>query len=159
MNYPQADSKVVQNAHEFLKHHPMAVISTVDEHNKPWGAAIYCVADEDFNFFFVTRSKTQKFKNIDANPHVAVTFADPETQTTVQVGGKITRVPSKDIIDVVFKKLAAIKPKGDTNWLPPVIKVHQGDWMILHITPDYAQFADYKQQVNDVQDNHIRQLV
>ena len=77
----------------------------------------------------------------------------------MQAGGTISKVPSKDIIDIVFKKLAAIRPKGDINWLPPVIKVHQGDWMILKLTPTYAQFANYKEIKNDINDSYIKRLV
>lgn len=159
MEYPQADNTTKQKAQDFLKNHPMGVLSTVSEKSKPWGAAIYFVTDENFNFFFVTREKTQKFKNIEARPIVAITVADPETQTTVQASGTISKVPSKEIIDIVFKKLASIKPKGDINWIPPVIKVHQGDWMILQISPDYVQFADYKLRKTEINDSYIRKLV
>lgn len=137
----------------------MAILSTVSEDGKPWGSAIYCVADKDFNFFFVTRSQTQKFKDIDNNPRVALTLADPESQRTLQLTGTVSKVPSKDIVDVVFKQLADIKPPGDSDWLPPIIKVHQGDWMILKITPNYAQFADYKAHKTDPHDTYIKSLV
>ncbi len=158
MNYPKADHSLIKKAHDFIKKHPMGVLSTV-ANDKPWGAAIYYVADDDFNFFFVTRAKTEKFKNIDHNPFVSLTIADPETQTTVQASGAISKVPSKDIIDIVFKKLASIRPKDDINWLPPVIKVHQGDWMILKLTPNYAQFAEYQELKSDINDSYIKQIV
>ena len=95
MEYPKANPNEREEAHEFLKSHPMAVISTVSEDNKPWGAAIYAVADDEFNFFFVTRQKTAKYQNIDENSVVALTFADPESQTTVQVSGRVSLGPNQ----------------------------------------------------------------
>ncbi len=151
--------KTKQVAQEFLKRHPMGVLSTVANDGKPWGAAIYFVADEDFSFFFVTRSGTQKYKNIEANPHASLTIADPETQTTVQAAGKISRVPVKDTVDIVFKKLAAIKPKDNPDWLPPIIKVHKGDWMILQLTPDHLQYANYTAKKTVPDDEYISTLI
>jgi general stress protein 26 len=159
MDHPEATSADKKRAQEFLHDHPLGVLSTTGENGKPWGSAVYFVTDEDFNFFFVTREKTKKFQNIHANAHVALTVADGKTQTTVQAAGTITKVPSRDIVDVVFKKLASIRPQDDINWAPPVIKVHQGDWMVLKLSPNYAQFAEFKQQKTDIGESYIYRLV
>lgn len=137
----------------------MGVLSTVSKNNKPWGSAIYFYADEDFNFFFVTRAETLKYKNIEKNPQVSLTVADHDTQTTIQVAGTISRAPVKDTVDIVFKKLASIKPKGNINWVPPIIKVHEGDWMILQLTPTHMQFANFKESKTDIHDEYITTII
>lgn len=137
----------------------MAVLSTVTEDGKPWGSAITFAVDDDLNFFFMTRSDTLKFKNIEANPQVALTIADEETQITVQASGKISRVQAKDYMDVVFKKLAKVKPQGDSRWIPPVMKVHKGDYMILQFTPQTLQYADFKQPKTDIHSEYIEQII
>lgn len=144
---------------DFLKQHPMAVLSTVAEDGSPWGSAIYCVADEDYNFFFVTRADTRKYRSLEQNPQAALTIADTDSQFTVQVTGVVSKVPARDTVDVVFKKLAAIKPKGDVEWIPPVIKIHKGDWMILKLTPTLLQFADYKAQKTSPYEEYIEVLI
>ncbi len=152
----QANQKHV---YDFLKHHHMGVLSTVTENNKPWGSAIYFVVDEDFNIFFVTRMKTFKYQNLDANPYVALTVADEENQTTVQLMGKISKVPAEDYMDIVFTRLAAIQPKGDINWSPPLMKVHKGDYMPLRITPSKLQYANYKKQSSDIDHKYIEEII
>jgi uncharacterized pyridoxamine 5'-phosphate oxidase family protein len=144
---------------EFLKDHHMAILSTVSENGKPWGSAIIFALDEDMNFFFMTRADTFKYKNIEANPNVAFTVADEERQITVQASGKVTRVDADDYMDVVFKKLASVKPRGDFQWVPPVIKVHKGDYMILQFTPSRLQYADFKQRKTDVHSEYIEQII
>lgn len=137
----------------------MGILSTVSEDGKPWGSAIIFAVDEDLNFFFMTRSGTLKFKNIAKNPHAALTIADEEQQTTLQAAGNISRVAAKDYIDIVFKKLASVKPRGDFQWIPPVIKVHNGDYMILQFTPTKLQYGDFKQNKTDVRSDYIEQVI
>lgn len=148
-----------KKVHDFLKHHPMGVLSTTSEDNKPWGAAIYYVADEDFNFFFATRAKTLKYENISNNPSVALTIADEASQTTVQVAGNISRVPAEDYMDIVFDKLASIKPKDDRHWTPPMTKIHSGDYMVMKLTPTKLHYADYEQFNPDVTHNYIETII
>lgn len=133
-----------KDVHDFIKHHPAAVLSTVSEFNQPWGSTIFCVADEDFNFFFVTRANTIKFQNISTNPQAALTLFDEAEQTTVQAAGVLSRVPADDYMDIVFDKLASIRPKGDYKWTPPISKIHEGDYMVMKFTPNKLQFANYK---------------
>lgn len=148
-----------QKVHDFLKQHPTGVLSTVSRHGEPWGAAVSFVADEGLNFFFMTRAGTLKYGNIEANPLAAITIVDQAEQTTVQAMGTISRVAAKDTIDVVFKKLAAAKPHGDSQWVPPIIKVHQGDYMVLRLTPSKLQYANYKQTKPAIDASYIEQII
>ncbi len=148
-----------KHVHEFLKHHHMGVLSTVTEDDKPWGSAIYYVVDQDFNFFFVTRQKTYKYQNLDQNPFAALTVVDEDKQITVQLTGKISKVPVEDYMDVVFTRLAAVHPKGNSNWTPPIEKVHKGDYMPLRLTPTKLQYADYGHQTTDLNHNFIEKII
>src|SRR5688572_8399977 len=109
MCYSTSMKQGIEKVTEFLRSHHMAVLSTVSEDGKPWGSAIIFAHDEDMNFFFMTRSDTFKYKNIEGNPNVAFTVADEEKQVTVQASGRVTRVDADDYMDVVFKKLASVK--------------------------------------------------
>lgn len=150
--------EIKQKALDFLRSQPMAVLSTTSN-NEPWGAAIYYVADDNFNFFFVTRSGTHKYKDIETNPKAALTIADEKTQVTVQVAGNLSHVPTRDIKDIVFTKLASIKPKNDKSWLTPVIKVHEGDWEVMQLTPTKLQYANFKEKKTEVFDEYINVLI
>ena len=144
--------------HEFLNAHPVGVLSTVDN-GKPWGSAIYFVADEEFNCFFITRVDTLKFKNIDKNAEVALTVADPEAQTTVQLSGTVSKVPANQIMDVAFHKIAAVQPKSESGWAPPIMKIHKGDYMVLQITPSALQYANYSGSTTDIHHEYIKKII
>jgi general stress protein 26 len=148
-----------QKVYTFLQHHPMGILSTVSSHGKPWGSAIYYVADEDFNLFFVTRIETFKYQNLEKHPFAALTVADSETQTTVQVAGEISRVPVQDYMDIIFEKLAKIRPEGDYAWTPPLDKIHKGNYMPLKLTPTKLQYADYGLRKSDVHTDYIQTII
>lgn len=145
--------------HDFLRQHPMGVLSTVDDDSKPWGSAVYYVADADFNFYFVTRVETAKFENVTARPFVALTIADPDSQTTVQVAGEISKVPVHEYMATLFDKLANIRPNGDYNWAPPVNKIHAGNFMPLKLTPTKLQYADFGHKKSDVHADYIEHII
>lgn len=148
-----------QKVHTFLRHHPMGILSTVTDDGNPWGSAIYYVADENFNFYFVTRVGTFKYHNLDKNPVASLTIADSESQITVQVSGKISKVPVHEYMDIVFDKLAAIKPKDDEYWLPPLTKINKGNYMPLLLTPSRLQYANYKQVKSDIHADYIEKII
>jgi general stress protein 26 len=148
-----------QKVHTFLRHHPMGILSTVSEDGKPWGAAIYYVVDEDFNFYFVTRAGTHKYQNLESHPFVALTVADSGSQTTVQLSGKVEKLPVKDYMDIVFDKLTKIKPADDHSWTPPLAKIHEGNYMPLKLTPDHLQYANYGHRREDPGANYIEKII
>jgi len=148
-----------QKVHAFLKHHPMGVLSTLSVDGSPWGSAIYYVSDENFNFYFVTRAETFKYKNIEKNSHVALTIADNESQTTVQVAGTISPIPVEDYMEIVFGKLTKVRPKDDNNWAPPLAKIRKGNYMPLCITPSKLQYADYKHIKSGPHSSYIENII
>lgn len=145
--------------HDFLKRHPMGVLSTVSPGGEPWGAAIYYVADQDFNFYFVTRAETSKFQNLDATPLAALTVADPVSQITVQAAGTVSKVPVRDYADIVYNRLAKLRPKDDLHWSPPLSKLHEGNYMPLCLTPSKLHYADYKHVKQDIHADYIESII
>ncbi|OGL31240.1 hypothetical protein A3F37_02630 [Candidatus Saccharibacteria bacterium RIFCSPHIGHO2_12_FULL_41_12] len=154
-----SDEKTRQKVLVFLKHNPHGVLSTVSADGKPWGSSVYFAIDEDFNFFFITRVKTHKYRNIAKNHYCSMTVSDNASQTTVQAAGKVTRVPSKDIVSIVMKKLTHTKPHDDNKWVPPIVKVHGGDYMVLRLTPEALQYANFKQTKSDINESHIKKII
>lgn len=137
----------------------MGVLSTVSAEGEPWGAAIYFVVDDNFTFYFVTRVGTRKYQNLESRPVASLTIADGETQTTVQAYGNIEKVPVQEYMDTIFDKLAGIKPADDSDWHPPLTKVHEGNYMPLKLTPSKLQFADFKQHKPDMTADFIETII
>ncbi len=142
----------------FLKDHHVGVLSTSSTNGEPWGATIGFAHDDDLNFYFLTRANTLKFKNIEENPQAALTITDEEKQITVQTRGTISRVETSDYTEIVFKKLMETGPKA-SQWVPPVVKVHEGDYRVLMLTPTKLQYADYRQVISDPNASHIQQII
>ena len=136
----------------------MGVLSTVAADGKPWGSAIYFVVDEDFNIFFVTRMETFKYQNLEDSPYAALTVADADEQTTVQLAGKVSRLPAGEYMEL-YKKFTAMQPDDISNWAPPIMKIHKGDYMPLQLKPTKLQYANFKQTSTDLDHKYIEKII
>ena len=145
--------------HEFLKRHPVGVLSTASADGSPWGAAIFFYVDEDFNYYFVTRANTHKYHNIQSNPKASITVAHGASQTTVQSTGLITEVPAEEYMNIIFDKLAHVRLDSDNNWVPPIAKIHEGNFIPLKFTPTKLQYANYSAKTLDPRANYIQQII
>lgn len=153
------DAELAQKAHNFLVEHPMGVLSTASAEGLPWGSAVYFYVDEDFNFYFVTRTETHKNHNISSNPQAALTVADRASQTTVQLAGAVSKVSAEDYSSVVFEKLESARPKDGNTWVPPLEKIHAGNYIALKLTPTTIRYADYSQQKTDPRASYIHDVI
>src|SRR5688572_25007525 len=77
---------------EFLRDRSIAVISTVSESGQPMAATIYFTSDENFNFFFMTKNFSRKYKNLETNPLVALVVGAENEPVTVQIQGKAEKI-------------------------------------------------------------------
>jgi len=133
-----------KHALEFLHTQKIAVLSTVDKHSVPHGAAIYFVVDNDFRFYFLTTTGTAKYANIAANPNVSLVIADDYQQTTVQVMGIAEEVPTGDEHDNAFRMIAQVHPPGQFAWVPPVSKMHTGEVKLMRVTPSECKLSVFR---------------
>lgn len=81
-------SSIKRQALEFLKNKEIAVISTVSENNEPTAATILFSVDDDFNFYFITRRQTRKFKNLQINKNIAIVVGTELEPGTIQIQGE-----------------------------------------------------------------------
>lgn len=133
-----------KEAYDFLTSHKFAVLSTADKDGRPWGATIYYIVDEDFNFYFFTRAQSKKYRNIQERPEVAITISDNGEQTTVQAAGMVSEVPLGPEHDHAFRLLSLIHPPGQFEWIPPVTKIQNGEMLLLKLAPQHMRFSDFK---------------
>ncbi|HEX9153382.1 MAG TPA: pyridoxamine 5'-phosphate oxidase family protein [Candidatus Saccharimonadales bacterium] len=137
-------SNVHNEARDFLKSHTLGVLSTVSEDSKPWGSAIYYAVGEHLDVYFLTRTSSRKYQNTLENSNVALTITDDAQQMTIQLEGTVDEVTKRSEIDEAFSKLAAIHAPGVHTWAPPVSKLHDGESVVLKISPEIMQFADFR---------------
>lgn len=139
-----------KKAFEFLNDHKLATLSTSSEDGTPWGAAIYYVVDEHFNFYFLTHSETKKYFNMQKHHSAAITVVDDYLQTTVQASGQTTAVSLGPEHDHAFRMLALVHPPGQFYWVPPVSKMHNGPSMLLKLTPKFLRLSNFKPEHGEV---------
>ncbi len=68
------------------------VLSTVDQKGRPSGRVVLLKGLEEGGFIFYSNYKSDKAKNMDANPYVALTFNWLELQRQVRIEGKVNKV-------------------------------------------------------------------
>ena len=77
---------------EFLQHPYVATLATVSPRGRPQATPVWFLF-EDGHFLINSSRGRVKVRNMDANPHVALTVVDPaDPDTYVQVTGKVIRV-------------------------------------------------------------------
>ncbi len=131
---------------KFLENHHVGVLATADNKAAPHAATIYFVVDDDLNFFFVTKEKTQKHKNLQENPHVALAVYEAKSQSTVQVQGKAEFIKDVNKFMEIFKKLLKINSATSDSDRPPVSKLFAGDYFMYRLHPDKVRLAEYMKQ-------------
>lgn len=129
----------------YIKANPVAVLGTIDEHNVPHGAAIYICLVSPHQLYFVTKTETQKFKDIAHNPHVSVAIVNPSENSSLQAVGQAEIERNVQVINMVMKKIAEIHAKG-VDWLPPIAKIRAGAYQVVGIKLDHARLAQFKGQ-------------
>ena len=72
----------------FLMAHKLAVISTASKDGALASATMMYFFDEDWNFYFITRQRTRKFKNLMENPNISMVVGTELAPGTVQINGR-----------------------------------------------------------------------
>lgn len=144
--------------YDFLSQHKLAVLSTTADKGV-WGAAIYYVIDDTLTFYFFTKTESKKYQHILKDPHVAITVADDEAQTTVQAAGRAEELSIGEELNEAYRKLAQIHPPGEISWKPPVSKLNDdGQTVVLKLQPTILQFAEFKSD-SHLTGDHIRRII
>lgn len=134
----QAQEKIIS----FIQKHPLVVVGTVGANNKPYGAAVYVGVDADLNLYFLTKSETDKSKNILKSPYVSVAVADETSQTTLKLRGEASRLVTPEEHEQALSALGAVNHKSG-DWLPPLPKIHAGYYLVYKISPTYSNLSMY----------------
>ena len=139
-------STVRAEALDFLKTHNAGVVATVSKEWNPHASAVYYVADDDFNVYFITKIDSRKYAAIQAHPQAAFTVGTLEAPRTLQIEGAASELRSDedraahigDIMDMLEKVNPAFLPlvKMDSEvvmmWLQPKW-IRWGDFSALGV--------------------------
>ncbi|HSX02399.1 MAG TPA: pyridoxamine 5'-phosphate oxidase family protein [Candidatus Saccharimonadia bacterium] len=130
----------------YLRANPVAVLGTVGPDGTPHGAAVYVCFTAADQLYFVTKTETQKFRNLQQNPRVSITIVNSAANSTLQAGGQAHVVrDNAALIDLVMTKLAAIHAEAPDR-LPPISKLRAGAYQMVGIKLDHVRLAQFKAQ-------------
>lgn len=150
-----------QKAQLLIDNNPLAVISLNKKHEAPHSSSVFVVRSDPFDLYFVTKSDTEKYRCLQTDNKISVTFSNFESQQTIQSTGEAEEITAEGgTMEELFKKLAHIKPKGDINWLPPIVKLNSGDYAIFQIKLDNLRYADFsKENLEETPEEAFSQII
>ena len=138
---PVTIHKKHENAHDFLRNHPVGVLATVDANGDPHAAAIYFAIDSKSMISFLTKTGTRKADNLEHNNHAELLVYEAETQTTVQVAGVASKVEDPEEMNQVFTKIVNASLEASDSSVPPISRLKEGDYVAYRLTPKQIRMA------------------
>lgn len=119
---------------DFLTQHMLGTLVTQTVDHTLHAAPIYFDVTQDFDIYFVTSQKTQKFVNLTENPHVILTVTNEAQLETVQIRGTIE--PVSDKLETVFSKIGKkLTERAKDQVVMPIFKMDVAEPISIHIKP------------------------
>jgi nitroimidazol reductase NimA-like FMN-containing flavoprotein (pyridoxamine 5'-phosphate oxidase superfamily) len=142
------DLDLKQEVYWFLQTNRSSVIATSDSKRVPHAAMVYIIADQHLNIYFSTHAQGRKFTNLMTNPVVAMTIANEDSMTAVQLTGYASRVENLAEEQDVLYELLRNRYKNDPNWKPPPLKLfEQGETnevAIIRVEPFELSLSNFE---------------
>lgn len=118
------------------------VLSTVNGQGSPQAASLYFVHDENLNIYFITRTKSRKYKNIEKNPHVAFVITSESPSATIQLEGTVSKVTSATEKINYFSKL--VTKASESVSIPPVSQMIDGEMAFMKMSMTWARVGNFE---------------
>ncbi len=129
---------------DYITDNPLAVIGTVDGYDQPQGAVVYVTADRQHPVvYFVTKTGTEKYKNLIARKKVSLTIFDAKETSTLQATGKAFLAEDTGVVERVMTSMAKIHAKAP-EWMPPLAKLRAGAYVVIGVKLHKARLAEFK---------------
>ena len=156
----ETTQEIKEDALNFLTAHTVATLATISPAHKPHAATIYAHVEPDFCFYFIVKTKTSKYENMQQEPHVAIVVTDESAVTTVQAEGRVEFITNQEKITRIRESIAKLAQKN-TPWPPPVDQMKEGEYVVCKITPFWLRYANFKNQPStDTQHyQHFHQII
>src|SRR5687768_15124123 len=121
----------------FVKKHTLAVISTVDEKNKPQAAVVEFGELNDLTIIIDTLKTSRKYKNLQNNKNVAIVIGWDQNKT-VQIDGLAKELSAKELEGA--KEAYFAKNPRAKKW------ANKPDIAYFAIKPYWVRYSDLNQK-------------
>ncbi len=137
-----SNNKLSKEGREYLKNNHLGVLSSLDRTGNVDGAAVYYYLAPDDSIFVLTKSLTQKSRNIINHPQVALTVFDPVNLYTMQLHGLAEVELDMQKRKIAFASIVQQHQHGYGDKLP-VFQLEGDDFIVLRIKISKAKFTKY----------------
>ena len=117
----------------------MALAATHDD--KPLSTILLFAVDNDFNFYFATRSETYKAKALEKNPKVSLSIWEHK-KFLIQVDGLAKKIEKEEEINSTLDLLVSATENIKDFWPPVVRSRSKGDYVVFKIKPNWLRALD-----------------
>lgn len=129
---------------QFIDNNPLTVLATLGDDGTPYSAVVYMCADDNRPvLYFMTKNDTQKYKNLSERETVSIASFNETDVATFQGKGRAFMVHDAPTIDMVSKKILRAHATAE-DWLPPVVKLHAGAYVLVGIELTSGRLGEFK---------------
>lgn len=132
-----------QVALNFLRNKDLAVLATVDRSNKPHAATIYYTADQYGVIRFLTKSGTQKARDIVNHHTVAFTVYDEAKLQTIQLQAYAEIESDETMRQYTYSTISRERRYNGKTRKPPVADLSEGSFTVIRLTPTSVKYTDF----------------
>jgi uncharacterized pyridoxamine 5'-phosphate oxidase family protein len=152
---PVNQQKLSAEAREFLKTQDLAVLSTANRTGEINGSVVNYLLGEDDYLYILTRSETDKARNMLSYNQVALTIYDAAELTTVQIRGVVDTQAEPDQKNFVIKTLDKQRTYGGKLAWSPASQLSGGYFVVFRITPLTVKYRSFK-NIDKVREEEIQ---
>jgi general stress protein 26 len=130
-------------AYSFLSTHRIAVLSTVGRTGIIHGATVFYLLYKD-SIYILTKSETNKAKDVISNSQVALTVTEEKAFSTLQITANAEIEVDQQTKDHVFHTISRPVEYNGKMQEPPVVQLTEGMFTVIRLTILDARFTDFK---------------
>jgi general stress protein 26 len=133
--------KTTEELYDFLADNQLMVVSTVTDTGRPNAAIVGFGQTKDLQILFGTDNSSRKYRNLQKDPHVAITIGGT-TPETIQLEG-IARELTEDELDLVRENYWKKNPFAKKHHENP------GQRYFI-VTPKWLRYTDLRSEPWDI---------
>jgi len=128
---------------KFLQAKDIGVLATVDRTNKPHAATIYYTADQYGVIRFLTKSGTQKARDIVNHHNVAFSAYDEANLQTIQLQAYAEIESDETMRQYTYSTISRERRYNSKTRKPPVTELSEGSFTVIRLTPTSVKYTDF----------------
>lgn len=129
----------------FLRDHTAGVLATCGTDGCPHASAVFYVAEDNFNLYFLTLMGSRKYKALRENPHVAFTVGSQDVPQTIQIEGVAEEILNDREKNLQAAKLIEVLMQNSKRYYAPLTKMDRAEIVLMWLQPTWIRWADYAQ--------------